>query len=826
MNQTTDWTQYAEAVAADIFGTPNEELSSAPDNVRFGNNGSVSINYTTGQWYDFENECGGGIKDLIREHKGIEDRTAALSYAEECLHNFENGSKPRTNGYAQATPPRQKREAEAIYPYCDASGQMVFEVVRVVFPLPGGGYVVGADGKRSKVFAQRRPSGEPDRSMLWGIEAGEYMRPGPGKDWVRFNSAKFATYSVGAERKTFNTAAPTVPYQLPALLAAIAAGQTICVAEGEKKVDLIRTVLGFAATCSAGGAKKWLAEHTAFLAGADVVLLPDNDPAGREHVNQIAEVLTPIATRVRVLELPNLPDKGDVVNWQAAGGTAQEFARLLAAAPNYVRDESDDPQPLMRALPPAEPFPLDALGDLAPAAQAICDLVQSPIEMCASAVLASTSFAISAHIDVLLPTGETKPASCWFWCVAESGERKTATDDRAFAAQKQREAQLRAQQEIELKAYEVRHKLWEAQAKSIEKQFKDPGAAGSQAHRMELEKLGPEPEKPLNALIMSSEFTFEGMVRCLNLGQPIYGIIGAEGGQFLGGHGMTEESKLRTVTGLSAAWDGEAIKRVRAAETVILPGRRVGMHLMIQPRVAAVALNDAMLNSQGFLSRLLVCAPKGLIGTRLHKPAPPQAQGILDHYTQHILAILERPPPLTKDRRNELAPRTIVLSADAKALYWAFVNETEETMGPSKENEGIKPLTAKLPEHSVRLAAAIAAYRDINLTELSCEDFMYGVRLANYYATEAKRISGAGCADPELTKKLGDAQVLLDWLLDAWDKPTITARDIYRLGPNAIRERETTLALAEVLVAHGWLVPTKTRRRDMKEWQIRTDAKQ
>ena len=90
----------------------------------------------------------------------------------------------------------------------------------------------------------------------------------------------------------------------------------------------------------------------------------------------------------------------------------------------------------------------------------------------------------------------------------------------------------------------MRMAMWEAQKKAIDKQFKDPGAAGSEAHQKELERLGPEPEKPLAPLIMSSEFTFEGMVRCLNLGQPQYGIIGSEGGQFIGGHGMTEEVQI------------------------------------------------------------------------------------------------------------------------------------------------------------------------------------------------------------------------------------------------------------------------------------------
>jgi hypothetical protein len=40
------------------------------------------VNYTTGQWYDSENERGGGVKELIHVFKEIEDRDAAIAYAE------------------------------------------------------------------------------------------------------------------------------------------------------------------------------------------------------------------------------------------------------------------------------------------------------------------------------------------------------------------------------------------------------------------------------------------------------------------------------------------------------------------------------------------------------------------------------------------------------------------------------------------------------------------------------------------------------------------------------------------------------------------------
>ena len=130
---------------------------------------------------------------------------------------------------------------------------------------------------------------------------------------------------------------------------------------------------------------------------------------------------------------------------------------------------------------------------------------------------------------------------------------------------------------------------------------------------------------------------------------------------------------------------------------------------------------------------------------------------------------------------------------------------------PGGEYDSIRAFAAKLAEHAARLSATIAAYRDLNFTELSHEDFLRGMQIAVWYATEAKRISGASTATSELSPEqmLPPAQKLLDWLLRDWTKPTISARDIYTYGPNSIRDRESAIDLAEILVKHGWLVPSR-----------------
>ena len=73
--------------------------------------------------------------------------------------------------------------------------------------------------------------------------------------------------------------APIIPYRLPGLLKAIAGRQWIAVTEGERCADMF-SELEIPATTNAGGAGKWKPELNPFFAGADLILIPDNDDVG------------------------------------------------------------------------------------------------------------------------------------------------------------------------------------------------------------------------------------------------------------------------------------------------------------------------------------------------------------------------------------------------------------------------------------------------------------------------------------------------------------------------------------------------------------------
>ena len=74
---------------------------------------------------------------------------------------------------------------------------------------------------------------------------------------------------------------------------------------------------------------QWRPEHSEFIRGADVVVLPDNDPAGCAHLERLIASLTGVANKIQVVELPGLPSKGDIIDWIDAGGTREQFDALV-----------------------------------------------------------------------------------------------------------------------------------------------------------------------------------------------------------------------------------------------------------------------------------------------------------------------------------------------------------------------------------------------------------------------------------------------------------------------------------------------------------------
>ena len=82
--------------------------------------------------------------------------------------------------------------------------------------------------------------------------------------------------------------------------------------------------MGLTATTNPLGAGKWSDIYNPGFAGRDVVILPDNDEPGRKHSSEVSQSLFKTAKSIKILNLPDLPEKGDVSDWLIAEGKKEE----------------------------------------------------------------------------------------------------------------------------------------------------------------------------------------------------------------------------------------------------------------------------------------------------------------------------------------------------------------------------------------------------------------------------------------------------------------------------------------------------------------------
>lgn len=231
---------------------------------------------------------GGGFKALCPAH---DDQQASLSFKDgekgilvTCFAGCQVADIATAVGLTVAdlfTEERKATQGPVIvktYDYTDEAGTLLYQVVRYI----------------PKDFRQRRPDGAG--GWVWKLD--------------------------GVRR---------VVYGLPALKGC----DSVLVVEGERDVETL-AAHGFAATTNAGGAGKWIDDYSQQLKAAGVrtvTILPDNDPPGQQHAEQVATSCHAAGMTARIVSIPGLAPKGDVSDWFQQGHTGEECRALLSKAP-------------------------------------------------------------------------------------------------------------------------------------------------------------------------------------------------------------------------------------------------------------------------------------------------------------------------------------------------------------------------------------------------------------------------------------------------------------------------------------------------------------
>ena len=184
------------------------------------------------------------------------------------------------------TPAAPKGKIIATYDYCDLSGKLIYQVCRL----------------KPKSFRQRRPDPKTPEKWIWNMSG-----------------------------------ITALPYHIKNVVD----NKTIYIVEGEKCADDIIDKLKLPATTMHGGAGKWYPEVLPYFKDKNIILLPDNDNIGKEHMERLAYTFSETVASIKIVELPDLEPKGDISNWIASGGTKEKLLNLCKKT--LVYEATEDP---------------------------------------------------------------------------------------------------------------------------------------------------------------------------------------------------------------------------------------------------------------------------------------------------------------------------------------------------------------------------------------------------------------------------------------------------------------------------------------------------
>ena len=483
----------------------------------------------------------------------------------------------------------------------------------------------------------------------------------------------------------------------------------------------------------------------------------------------------------------------------------------------FLGIESDCPMvplPLYRQIEAPQPFPMDALGPiLGPAAQAMHRVIKAPDSICGQSVLAATSLATQAHANIIID-GRELPLSEFYVTGAESGDRKSATDREALKPIFSWQKMLADCYRTEYPKFQIEKEAWEAKKKEW---IKNPSSASTFSE--------PPPSPPLRPLVLAEEPTYEGIVKYFSAdGQPSIGLFSDEGGRFFGGHAMDHDNLLKTLAGLSSLWDGKEISRMRAGDgDMLLYGRRLSLHLMIQEVVLSQLISNPIFDLQGFLPRCLMVFPQSMAGSRTYVEEDLSNDPVMKRFNDAINRLLDSNTmggsPLSP--KNEISPISLSLSPNAKKIWIAFHNKNEEDLAEGKRHHPIRRFASKAPEHVLRLSGSLALIENPDVREISMEHIQRAIILIQYYFSERLRIHGFVSINPDLVC----AASLLKWF---WKENHIQVglSMVYQYGPLSlgIRNADRARTIMSILASHGWVISTPNLvingKKNKEAWTI------
>lgn len=493
------------------------------------------------------------------------------------------------------------------------------------------------------------------------------------------------------------TSAAAAPLYRSETLADIDQTTLVVVSEGEPDTDAL-TGAGIDAVgtvCGAGGTPP--RDALAVLRGHPVALWPDNDDAGRAHMDRVARQLRALGMEdLRLIDWPDAPPKGGARDALEALGAEGVRELVEAAAPYPEGSPASGGAPLPSY--PVHVLPEPVLTYVREASAA----VGCPPEMVALPLLTNAAAAIGNGRFIELKVGFWQRASLWTAVVAAPGTAKTPAAEvanRPLVAL-QREAAERFAQAYQL--YEAEMAEWEATPRK---------------------ERGVKPQPPAFEHLLTTDATIESLS----------GIAAASRGVVL-----QRDELVGWVTSFDAyrkggerqahlsMWAGAPLKVDRkSAPPLFVEHPVVCVAGGVQPDMLA-ALADEAGRRDGFLERFLWSVPETRPAVWSEAEIPASVRGEM---LAVFRALRTSPPP----------GEPVRLSGEAREVWRDWYDENARLTAMS---DGMMAgIAAKLSNQVARLALVLHCIDDPHgrSATMSAETMAAAIELAEYHRAHAHR---------------------------------------------------------------------------------------
>jgi hypothetical protein len=598
--------------------------------------------------------------------------------------------------------------------------------------------------------------------------------------------------------------------------------EPIYVGEGEKDTHTLEA-LGLVATTCPQGAGKWMPHYNQVLKGQTVILIEDKDEAGKAHVLQVAEDLSPVAKSVKILRIPNLPEKGDVTDFVEAGGTREELEAMVASTPEYSAvgaaiEASGWGE--MKPLPSATPSVPTLDSDLLPVAlqpwlKDIAKRAPVPLEMVAMPALSALGSVIGRQVGIKPDkfNDYVNVGNLWGAVVARSGKFKTYALDEGLKPVTRLEAEISDAYENDAISREAAQVFLKAETDNLNTQIKDAVKKADstksnllEAELKELIEKREKVEKPAKRM-MTQDATVEKIGELLQQNpngllvsrDELAGFLqtleraGREGDRefFLEAHNGTGSFTVDRI--------GRGLIRIKSMCITLCGG--------IQPGKLKRYTDDAMSNgvgSDGLLQRvqLLVFPDDSSFPvwvaptTRADAAAKNNAFKVYERLSDIRL-------PNSIDPDSNAIP-ALQFTDDAQELHTDFRTDLEArlhsefALAPAFESH-VSKYRSLIPSLAlIFYLADLQAGEPIG--DVGVEPLMRAIKMGEYLELHARKVYAT-----ELNPGLAPAFALSKKILSGAVTDGTNVRDIYRKGWSDLSISKDVYAAAEVLERLGWV---------------------